>query len=292
MLFVFLRSTFSSLFDQTPLSFYVLLETGSNTKVGLVQGLSGAINLIAAFPFAYLGDKWSRQAVLRLSAAFGFVAIGATVLVLLVVEEVANNYIYVAVLGAMGLWGVCYGGHAATLEAVFGDSIESGKRSKLYSTRAAARTLGNSVGPVVSIAIFLCLSDEWNVRNLTTVMIVGMGVAVVAMSLLFFILDKHTLGAKSESLLLGREPLVEAAGAAGDGATGVPTAAGTTQRKRWPTLDDAAGIIAISDTITMLGSGMVGLSLMRCVGVLCAYRVAAVIRMHRAGCRMLIVLPP
>ena len=94
--FMFVRSTFSSLFDQTPLSYYVLLLTGSNAKVGLVQGLQGFINLASAFPFAAIGDRWSRQGVLRFSGGVGFLAILATVALLVDGDKklVPDHYLF------------------------------------------------------------------------------------------------------------------------------------------------------------------------------------------------------
>ena len=204
--FMFLRSVYSSLFPQTPLSYYVLLCTGSNTKVGLVQGIQGIVNLCTGFPFAVLGDRWRRESVLRLSAAVGCVAVALTLVVLLVVEGAAGSHsslLFGCLCGVMAVWGVFMGSHSATVEAVFADSVESGRRSTLYSHKAAARTAGNAVGPILSVVVFLTMTDEWNVKNLTMVMVLGMAVAVLCMGTLFFrIKDKFTLGALSESLLL------------------------------------------------------------------------------------------
>ena len=50
--------------------------------------------------------------------------------------------------------------HSAPLEALFGDSIASGQRSKLYVRRSALRTLGNAIGPFLSIIVF-AQEDAW-----------------------------------------------------------------------------------------------------------------------------------
>ena len=110
--FMFLRSVYSSLFPQTPLSYYVLLCTGSNTKVGLVQGIQGIVNLCTGFPFAVLGDRWRRESVLRLSAAVGCVAVALTLVVLLVVEGAAGSHsslLFGCLCGVMAVWGVFMG---------------------------------------------------------------------------------------------------------------------------------------------------------------------------------------
>lgn len=203
-IFMFVRQTFSSLFSQTPLSYYVFILTGSNTKVGIIQGIQGILNLSLALPFAMLGDSWSRQKVLRLAAAIGLLAAMVTSATLYVVLRDQTRFL--ALCACTGLWGMYMGAHSATLEAVFGDSVESGKRSQLYSYKAATRTAGSSVGPCLSMIIFSSLTDQWTLENLTIIMSVGMAVALVACGLLFLVRDDATLGPLSESLLLQEAP--------------------------------------------------------------------------------------
>ena len=261
--FMFARSAFSSLFDQTTLSYYVLLVTGSNTKVGFVQGLKGFVNLASSFPFAVLGDRKSRQLALRISGCVGGVAIVATMYVLLYVEKWHRRMLFGYLCGIQVIWGVFMGGHGATVEAVFGDSVESGKRSMLYSDKAAYRTAGNTMGPIISIVIFAALSDKWSLSNLTYVMLGGMVPAVIAVALLFVIFDKCTLGVLSESLLVQSEarsevrPEIQPEVPAPSDAVATTTAGGA---RGWclrrVELDDIPAILALSDTLSALGSGM------------------------------------
>ena len=44
--------------------------------------------------------------------------------------------------------------HGAPLEALFGDSVESGRRSHVYVLRSALRTAGNALGPLVAVVVF------------------------------------------------------------------------------------------------------------------------------------------
>lgn len=270
--FVFVRSAFASLYDSTPLSYYVLLITGSNAKVGWVQGVKGLVNLCSAFPFAILGDKYSRQLALRVSALVGVVSIVLTLFVLLYVEKWVPRSLFWSLCGVQALWGVFMGGHGATVEALFGDSVESGRRSKLYSDKAAARTAGNAVGPLLSIAIFVALTDEFNVFNLTAVMCAGMAAAVVCVVLLFLMRDKYSLGQLSESLLVvpAEETRDRAESAAalpeGDGSkdgystkVASETSSGGESLSPWcrpVRLDDIPALVALSDLLSALGSGM------------------------------------
>ena len=161
--------------------------------MGIVQGIQGIVNLATAFPCSVIGDKRKRQDVLRIAGVVGFVAIALTLYTLLWVEINLRDKLFYILCGTMAVWGVWMGAHGATVEALFGDSVESGARSKLYAQRgesgwgltvsnvppltrrlpdapAAWRTCGDAVGPFVSIFVFaFFVTDEWTVLNLTIV---------------------------------------------------------------------------------------------------------------------------
>ena len=61
----------TSLATASPLAAYVLLRTGSNARVGYAVGAMGVANLCAAFPAAWLADRWSRTAVIRTAVVIG-----------------------------------------------------------------------------------------------------------------------------------------------------------------------------------------------------------------------------
>jgi hypothetical protein len=67
--------------------------------------------------------------------------------------RIANELFY-TLLGSSALWGIFMGLHSAPLEALFADSTVSGQRSKLFVWRSSLRTLGNVLGPLLSIVIF------------------------------------------------------------------------------------------------------------------------------------------
>ena len=149
------------------------------------HGWSCSHHLCVTSPPGMLGDRVRRQTVLRLAGGVGFFSIAATVFVLLWAEQHLRSLMYVLLCVCCAFWGVFMGAHSATLEALFGDSVESGRRSKLYARRAALRNAGNSVGPILSIILFWRIGDDWTIRNLTVVMLSGMAVAVIPCVLLF-----------------------------------------------------------------------------------------------------------
>lgn len=276
---MFVRSMWISLFSNTPLSYYVLLVTGSNTKVGLIQGIQGVVNLATSFPAATLGDRVGKQFVLQVATFVGVLALVATLLTLLLVEKESGtehgSILYPALLGCMSLWGLFMGLHSATLEAMFGDSVESGKRSSLYSKKAAMNTAGNAIGPALSLVVFAILGDVWSIRNLTVLMAgPGTFAAVVVLGLLLLVREKHTLGRLSESLILQKSSDVTQTDidiTSSVNASSVkegPFSSSAEENAAHPLhppkkrcccnihAEDIAGIVAVSDLVSALGSGM------------------------------------
>ncbi|KAH8065592.1 major facilitator superfamily-like protein [Aureococcus anophagefferens] len=129
----------TSLATSAPLAAYILLRTGSNVKVGLAVGAQGVANLLAAFPAAWLGDRWSRPMVIRVAAALGvggMSALGASVLSPGLERHARVQY--GAICGALLILGLFMGGHSSSVEALFGDSVESGRSALCAQPRRGA----------------------------------------------------------------------------------------------------------------------------------------------------------
>merc|ERR1711927_68222 len=93
-----------SVWSAAVLSAYLfLLEGGSNRAVGLAEALSGAATLFTALPVGYLADKYSRARVIAGGGVVMLLAAGATLYALL---DVGGGRTYLAICGAMALWGV------------------------------------------------------------------------------------------------------------------------------------------------------------------------------------------
>ena len=203
--YVLFLSFTSSLLTQATLSYYVHdldpNQPSTNTKVGLVQTALGATSLIAAIPAAAAADFIGRQAMLRAAAVVGSLTLllfAATLFYLATFMDPPKLYL-VFVLAASA-WGTFMGMHAAPLEALFGDSIETGRRSRLYVKRSALRTAGSALGPLMSIPVFAVSGDAWTRDELARVMLGGVVVGIIPCSLLFFFRDDRALGAASEGI--------------------------------------------------------------------------------------------
>ena len=134
-------SMYSSLLAQMPLAAYIdLITKDSNLSVGLATGAQGVVSLLVAIPASVLADRFGRQVCLRAAAVVAALAaayMGVCVLYLDgLVDDTTLFYLLVA---SSAQWGVFMGLHAAPLEALFGDSIESGARSLLCAARAIRR---------------------------------------------------------------------------------------------------------------------------------------------------------
>ena len=106
---------------------------------------------------------------------------------------------YVMLVLSYACWGVFNGSVSGPLEALFGDSVETGSRSFVYQLKSALRTAGNAIGPLISIVIFSVRGDVWRVDDLSLVMFCGLALTVCPIACLFFFSDEKSLGAESEA---------------------------------------------------------------------------------------------
>jgi MFS family permease len=105
------------------LSALLYLLTKSNTAVGIIQGINGVLQLVAALPAGYLADRHRRDTILRGGAAVGALA-GALLAYALAVQP-TQVWLLAAAMAGLG----CYRGvYNSALEAIFADSIETGRR--------------------------------------------------------------------------------------------------------------------------------------------------------------------
>lgn len=103
------------------LSAFVYLLTGKNSTVGFIQGVNGVMQLLTAFPAGVIADRTRRDAVLRAGAAIGLAG-GATLW-----WAVARAKSAMAVAVAMALLGTYRGVYSPAMEAIFADSVVTGR---------------------------------------------------------------------------------------------------------------------------------------------------------------------
>ena len=105
------------------LSAYIFLLTKTNSAVGLVQGINGILQLVVSMPAGWLADRTRRDWVLRIGAIVGFCGFMALIMAM----SVSWNSPIAAVVVAMALLGSYRGIYNPALEALFADSVETGR---------------------------------------------------------------------------------------------------------------------------------------------------------------------
>ena len=176
-----------SVWSAAVLSAYLfLLEGGSNRAVGLAEALSGAATLFTALPVGYLADKYSRARVIAGGGVVMLLAAGATLYALL---DVGGGRTYLAICGAMALWGVGGGIISGPTQALFADSVPRGERSRAYTVLFAAWLLPSCVGPAISAVMFARMGDHWTLEQLRPIFILGVALEVPVALMMFFFRD-------------------------------------------------------------------------------------------------------
>lgn len=104
------------------LSAYLFLLTKKNSVVGFVQGINGILQLVVALPAGWLADRTRRDLVLRIGAVVGLA--GGIALA----WAITFTHSATAIAIAMALLGCYRGFYNPALEALFADSVASGRR--------------------------------------------------------------------------------------------------------------------------------------------------------------------
>lgn len=167
LLLCVLSGVADSLWSGTVIAAFVLIASGSNTTVGLIEAAQGLATLLLALPIGYLADRYGRSGVISAGGVLCVCAVACTSYVILDIEgEAQMGSHQVGVLFAvMAAWGVVGGIISGPSQALYADSIPTGERSKWYVLLFAAYIISSAVGPIVSIGVFALNGDVWCERT-------------------------------------------------------------------------------------------------------------------------------
>ena len=191
----------TSLTTASQMSAYLLLRTGSQTKVGLAVGCQGVANLCAAFPGGWIGDRYGRSTAIRMAVCFGAIGYASVVASVNSASSLSVEHEWMAIAASLFFVGLYTGSQNPNVEAIFGDSVPSGQRSKIYVRKSSLRIAGNSVGPILSVCIFAYLGNEWKASELRWVITLGAVCFILPCSMALSLKEKNSLGAASEALI-------------------------------------------------------------------------------------------
>jgi MFS family permease len=187
----------SGIWGYAVLSGYLLGLTGTNTSVGLAEGVQGAVQAALAIPSGMFADKASRESVLKCASAVGVFAVIALNLALTVGQQSGNEFVMVT--AGLALFGAFSGMCNAAIGAIFADSLSGTERPRFMTYRYAIAVLSSAAGPLAGIVVFNMTKNDWSIEELRKVMHTGTICAAAPILLLVFLKDNLTLGAESEA---------------------------------------------------------------------------------------------
>ena len=177
----------------------LVFHIGGNTTVGWVNSASGLTQVLSALIAGYAGDKIHREYTCRVAAVAGLAAIGLT--------AYSTYLLYIPLYYvSSGLWGCYMGLSNPASEALFADSVPSGRRASIYSFKWIVQIMCYMVGYFVSLVMFLTMGNKWDNHNMQLVIYAGLGLHPLSMLLLLTIRDKHGLSGAAASAVGAEKP--------------------------------------------------------------------------------------
>jgi MFS family permease len=174
-------------------NFVFSLDGNSNDDVGYVSAVSGVVMALLALPIGWMLDRWPRHAMLRAACCVGVVA-SALMFWALVAESMQLLYATAALFGAFNAMS------NPALASIFADSVESGRRTRVYAITYAVQLGCMAAGPAIAVVFFWRLGNTWETGVMRTVMLAGNACSTLSVVLLWFFDDAKSMGSASEAL--------------------------------------------------------------------------------------------
>ena len=189
--FSFLQSVGRGIWMGNVLSAYIFyFSDKSNITLGQTSLAMGLTMTVFVFPAGYFTDKIRRDIILKIASVIGIASLAVILF--------GNNM--VAIFTSLSLWGLFQALNRPSLESILADSVESGRRSRIYSWLHVVRQIAESIGPFLSALLFIYFGDEWELGILKKVIIVGISISACSLVSMVFFDDRKSLGSTSESL--------------------------------------------------------------------------------------------
>ena len=233
---------------------YILLlpdGVGSNTNVGIVEGVTGVANLVAAMASGITADRFSRVLVMRVSSALSVLAaVTMLIAVLYLPQHSSTQTVYLAIGAAGILTGFFRGSFYVSFEAIFGDCTPQGEeRVRYYVWKQAAGTLGLALGPLLAVLCFALTNDSWTQSEMKVVIVVCAATMLIMAGVQLCFQDVH-VDSETEGSLLDANTL-DSHELPSPGEYADPPAKST-----WVTEQVVAPLIGLNCVLIGLGSGI------------------------------------
>jgi len=203
-------------------AYIFLLTDNSNSLLGYSEGAQGLAQLVPGLLAGYLADKFRRDRVIRVAGFISGISIFATLFVVLadgrsgdvlpipgLAPWMSNNvrgfgehcpWRFILLTVALSLWSAAMGVSNAPMQAIFADSLPTGRRTEIYTTLTVAATLSYGIGPLIAMVAFCVIGDSWTIETLTLIILIGVVVYIPALVTFFLYDDSLTLGEASEAV--------------------------------------------------------------------------------------------
>jgi MFS family permease len=206
----------TSLWSGTVLASYLYVLMGSNAYAGYVEAAMGIANLVFALPAGYLADRFSRSGVIAVGGWCVPLAAGLTCTAVIIgvqrKQQEAARLLHAAnatsdgpelspqlelpfwlFVAALAMWGFVQAVQNGAAQALFADSVLAGERSRFYMYSFVAFLVASTLGPIVSIIMFVVHGNDWELPTLRNVFLAGMAVSLPNWLIMCFFSDKKML---------------------------------------------------------------------------------------------------
>ena len=256
LLYKSLDGAASGVWSSGATSAYILLlfagtSASATQAIGAAQALQGVALAACALPLAWAADKVGRARVARVGGVLALVAAVLTCASVLLpaweqgaaaaaaagagsnggasasdaalpAPTAADARSFRLLCGALAVWGAA-AGVGPTVDALFADSLPTGRRASWFQLAYALSLASRSLGPLVAALVFWRNGDEWRLPALRRVILVGQAIGALPSAALFFLRDSAALGEESEGLLGRLQPAAAAGQEAAAGSSGTLT---------------------------------------------------------------------
>jgi len=190
------------IYNKTVLSgFLYHITDGSNSQVGLAEGLQGICLAAFAIPAGSSTDKYGRANVSKISGFSTGLTMALLAAILYLNESFIQTHLFWFVTAFLMLIGAEESFRYTAVLTIYADSVPRKERTWYFNTRRMLVVSGTMFGPVLAIIIFAIAGDTWTFPELRVVLATGLGFRSFASMILLFFNDSKTLGEESAAIV-------------------------------------------------------------------------------------------
>ena len=194
-----------SIWSGTVLAAYLYELMGSNAYAGYAEAAQGLTSLLFALPVGWAADRGRKARIVVIGGGCIVVAAAATSFAVIygVAEGGDDGFertlSYGVFIGAMCLWGLVNAVTNGPAQAIYADSTPAGQRSWYYTILFGLYLLASTLGPLVTIVMFVLHGNEWELADIRNVILAGMGIELLCAAFMLFFRDEYSLTEADEA---------------------------------------------------------------------------------------------